>query len=139
MLGADPQSVQCGEEAARTTKDKKMSKIIKAAAAASVLLLGATTLMAQQKDGNVAVDKKAEKGDTNLPAKQAPGGPLTEKQQQKDGNAAVDSVGKNDSDKTGVGSRALGPAKDEKPTDPNTPKQTEIQKLDKEGRGGQQN
>ena len=34
---------------------------------------------------------------------------------------------------TGVGSRPMGPAKDEKPTDPNTPKQPEIKKQEKEG------
>jgi hypothetical protein len=113
-----------------------MSKFVKAAAAASLMMFGATTLVAQQKDGNVAVDKKNEVGDTKTPAKQPPGGAVKDEQPQKDGNAAVKPVGK---DAPGVGTRAIGPSKDEKPTDPAAPKQGEIQKLDKEGRGGQQN
>jgi hypothetical protein len=116
-----------------------MSTIIKAAAAASLLMFGATTLMAQQKDGNVAVDKQIEKGDAKAPAILSPGGAVKKNEHQKDGNVAVDPAGKGTSATEGVGSRAIGATKDDKPTDPNTPKQGEIQKLDKQGRGGQQN
>jgi hypothetical protein len=129
----------CAALVAQLTQETVMSKIIRAAAAASLLMFGATTLMAQQKDGNVAVDKQIEKGDTKIPAKQAPSGALSEEKQKKDSNAAVDPVGKSPPDNTAVGSRAIGPTKDDKSTDPNATKKNEIQKLDKEGRGGQQN
>jgi hypothetical protein len=88
-----------------------MTKFILGAFTASCLALGGTTVFAQtQKDPT-----------------------------QKD-NVAVDKkVEKDDAKTDGVGSRAIGPTKDEKATDPNLPKQGEIKKLDKEGRGGQQN
>ena len=102
-----------------------MSKLVTAVTAASLLAFGTTLALAQgtqnpngdprpfSQDGtnNKPYDQKAEP--TN-PAKKAP---------------------------DGVGSRALVAPKDELPTNPaekNKP-QSEIKKLDKEGRGGQQN
>jgi hypothetical protein len=59
-------------------------------------------------------------------------------QQQRDGNQPVDKKTEKSETNAPTTPGASGPVKDERPTDPQTPKQGEIQKLDKEGRGGQQ-
>jgi hypothetical protein len=115
-----------------------MNKMITAAAAASLLMLGTTTLIAQQKDGNAPVDKQIEKEGGKAPTTVAPGAAVKDDKLQKDGNGPIDPVDKSAKGKEGVGTRALGATKDEKPTTPDMPKQNEIQKLDKDGRGGQQ-
>ena len=88
-----------------------MRTFIKAAAAASFLMLGATTLLAQ------AQKNPADSGNNDAATK-AQGGATTTDPAAKD---------------QGVGSRPMGPAKDEKPTDPNKAKQPEVKKIEKEG------
>ena len=82
-----------------------MGKLIKAAAAATLLVFSASTLMAQ------AQKNPADSGNNEAATK-------SKNQQPTD---------------QGVGSRPMGPAKDEKPTDPNLPKQPEVKKQEKEG------
>lgn len=98
-----------------------MIKLVKAAAAASVLAFGATMLMAQAQNPDNDQRPLPPDGSNNQPydEKAAPTNPPKAS--------------------PGVGTRPIGPPKDEAPTDPNTPKQPELKKLDKEGRGGQQN
>jgi hypothetical protein len=100
-----------------------MSKFVTAAAAASLVAFGATLALAQGTQ-NPNADKRpfSQDGTNNTPydKKAEPTNKATE---------------------PGVGSRPIGPSKDETPTDPvqkNMP-QPELKKLDKEGRGGQQN
>ena len=98
-----------------------MTKFVTAATAASLIAFGATMVLAQS-------------GGT-----QNPNNDPRPFSQDGTNNRPYDKQSEPTNDTSGVGSRAIGPTKDEKPTDPNMPKQPEIKKLDKEGRGGQQN
>lgn len=103
-----------------------MSKIVKAAAAAALLLSGATYAMAQTQNPN---------------ADQRPLPPDGSNTQPYNKEAAPTNPPEAN---PGVGSRPIGPpatsgsveAKPETPADKNT---TNLKKLDKQGRGGQQN
>ena len=84
-----------------------MTNFIKAAAVGTVLMFSASTVMAQ------AQKNPADSGNNEA--------------------ATKSKSGETTPDPAGVGSRPMGPAKDEKPTDPNMPKQPEIKKQEKEG------
>ena len=99
-------------------------KIVKAAAAAAMLLSGATYVMAQAQNPNADKAPMPQDGTSNQPYdKKAPTNPPAD---------------------SGVGSRPMGPpaasgsvdSKPETPADRNT---TDLKKLDKQGRGGQNN
>ena len=102
-----------------------MSKIIKTAATVAMLLSGATYVAAQSQNPNADPRPMPQDGTSNQPYdnKKAPTNPPAD---------------------SGVGSRPMGPpatsgpidAKPETPADKNT---TDLKKLDKQGRGGQQN
>lgn len=102
-----------------------MSKIVKAAAAAALLLSSATYVMAQTQNPNADQRPLPQDGTSNQPY---------------DKNA----VPTNPPPGPAVGSRPMGPpatgapveSKPEMPADKNT---TDLKKLDKQGRGGQQN
>lgn len=102
-----------------------MSKFVKAAAAAALLLSSATYVVAQSQNPNADSRPLPQDGTNNQPY---------------DMNKAPTNPPAN----SGVGSRPIGPpstsapadAKPETPADKNT---TDLKKLDKQGRGGQQN
>lgn len=95
-----------------------MSNILNTMAAASFLAMTASVAMAQQENPN---------------ADPRPLPPATEL------NQPYDTKSEPTNPPEGVGSRALRPLEDEQPTDPNAPYQSRIERLDKQGRGGQQN
>src|SRR6185295_9863512 len=104
-----------------------MIKIVKAAAAATLLLSGATYAMAQTQNPNAE--------ERPLPSDGSNTQPYNDKAAPTNPPAA----------NPGVGSRPIGPpattkepveSKPETPADKNT---TDLKKLDKQGRGGQQN
>ena len=98
-----------------------MTRLLKAAAAASLAMFVSTAVMAQTQNP-----------DAN-PRPLPPDGQNTQPYDQKSEPTNAPKKA------PGVGSRPMGPAQDEKSTDPNQPEQGTIKKLDKEGRGGQQN
>ena len=100
-----------------------MSKILKVAVAAAFLSLGATSLLAQSSGGGAPVGSNK--------------GPLA---------GTPDSKTDPNANKTGTGSRAIGPADGGGggvTTTPDTATKSDgspsLKKLDKQGRGGQQN
>ena len=110
--------------APRTYWENGMSKFIKTAAAVAMLVSGATFAVAQTQNPNADPRPLPQDGTNNQPYdKKAPTNPPAD---------------------SGVGSRPIGPpaasgpvdAKPETPADKNT---TNLKKLDKQGRGGQQN